>query len=229
LKELDLENDTIVVLAGDNGNEEALLHRGSSGFWEGSYFTGMEASLRTPCLMRWPGVIKPGASNDIMHIADMFSTLLSLAGLSIPDDRVIDGVDQSDWLTGKQEHSNREGFLFWNGSVLYGVKWRDFKLLLVRQKYLTDPALNLSFPAIINLMTDPKEREPFNQLYMHTWTLGHFGKLMGQFGASLAKEPLIPAGAPLDHVPTSGDPEQESYTRAQKLALLSLIPENWWG
>jgi arylsulfatase A-like enzyme len=229
LKRLELEDDTIVVLAGDNGNEEALLHRGSSGFWDGSYFTGMEASLRTPCLMRWPGVIQPGASNDIMHITDMFTTLLSLADLPIPDDRVIDGIDQSDWLTGEQEYSNREGFLFWNGAVLYGVKWHDFKLLLVRQKYLTDPALNLSFPAIINLMTDPKEREPFNQLYMHTWTLGHFGKLMGQFGASLAKEPMIPAGAPLDYVPTVGEPEQERYTNAIKLALLSLIPENWWG
>jgi arylsulfatase A-like enzyme len=230
LTRLKLDEDTIVVLAGDNGNEEALLHRGASGFWEGSYFTGMEASLRTPCLIRWPGQIPAGqASNDIMHITDMFTTLLSLAGLKAPTDRVIDGVDQTAWLTGKQEKSNREGFIFWNGAVLYGVKWQNFKLALVRQKYLTDPALQLSFPHIINLMTDPKEREPLNQLYMHTWTLAHFGKIMGQFAASLAKEPLIPAGAPLDFVPTKGDPEQERHTLAIKLALLSMIPENWTG
>ena len=39
-----------MVFAGDNGNDDALLHRGTPGFWEGSYFTGMEGSLRTPCL-----------------------------------------------------------------------------------------------------------------------------------------------------------------------------------
>jgi arylsulfatase A-like enzyme len=230
LEALGVADNTIVVLAGDNGNEEALLHRGSSGFFEGSYFTGMEASLRTPCLMRWPGEIAAGrSSNDIMHITDMFSTLLSLAGIDVPTDRVIDGIDQSAWLAGENEHSAREGFLFWNGSTLYGAKWQNFKLALVRQKYLTDPMQPLSFPHIINLITDPKEREPLNQLYMHTWTLAHFGKLMGEFAASLEKEALIPAGAPLDFVPTISDPEQETYTRGIKRALLSLIPENWTG
>jgi arylsulfatase len=53
---LGLRDNTIVVLAGDNGNEEMLLNRGTAGFFEGSYFTGMEASLRTPCIARW----KPG-------------------------------------------------------------------------------------------------------------------------------------------------------------------------
>lgn len=43
---LGLRDNTIVVFAGDNGNEEYLLHRGTAGFWEGSLFTGMEGSLR---------------------------------------------------------------------------------------------------------------------------------------------------------------------------------------
>jgi arylsulfatase A-like enzyme len=230
LKELRIEDDTIVVFAGDNGNEEALLHRGTAGFFEGSYFTGMEASLRCPCIIRSPGQVAAGkVSNEIVHITDMFATLLSLAGLPVPTDRMIDGLDQSAFLAGEQENSAREGFLFWNGSVLYGAKWQNFKLVLVRQKYLTDPALQLSFPHIINLMTDPKEREPLNQLYMHTWTLAHFGKLMGAFAASVAKEPLIPAGAPLDHVPKSGDQTQESYSGGVIAAIRSLIPENWTG
>jgi hypothetical protein len=39
---------------------------------------------------------------------------------------------------------------------------------------MTDPALPLAFPHIVNLMTDPKEREPYNPVYLHTWTMAHF-------------------------------------------------------
>jgi arylsulfatase len=200
--ELGISDNTIVVFAGDNGNEEMILNRGTGGYWEGSYFTGMEASLRTPCLVRWPGKIPAAVeSNEIVHVTDWFTTLLNMAGLEVPDDREIDGIDQSPFFYGEQEESNRDGFIFWNGEKMYGVKWRNFKLALVEQKYFTDPALPLGFPHIINLITDPKEREPFNPVYLHTWTLAHFGRLIAEFQASVKREQLIPGGAPLDFVP----------------------------
>jgi len=202
IEALALRDRTIVVFAGDNGNEEFLLHRGTPGFFEGSYFTGTEAALRTPCIARWPGKIAGGrTSNEIFHITDWFTTLLTMAGLPVPNDRVIDGKDQSAFLAGKQDKSNREGFIFWNGERMYGVKWQHFKMLMVRQRYLTDPALPLSNPHVINLLTDPKEREPLNPVYLHSWTAAHFGRLLKEFQMSVAREPLIPAGAPLDYVP----------------------------
>ena len=83
LDELNIADNTIVVFAGDNGAEDTLPWRGTSGFWEGSYFTGMEGSLRTPCLIRWPGHVAPGrVSNEIVHVTDMFTTLLTLGRLS---------------------------------------------------------------------------------------------------------------------------------------------------
>ncbi len=202
LDALGLRETTIVVFAGDNGNEEFLLHRGTAGYWEGSYFTGMEGSLRTPCLVRWPGHVAAGRkSNEIVHVTDWFATLLTMAGLAIPSDRVIDGKDQSAFLAGEQEHSNRDGFIYWNGSRMYGIKWQNFKLSLMQQEYLSDPALELPNPHLINLIADPKEREPFNAVYMHTWTMAHFGRIFREYQESLKREPLIPAGAPLDHVP----------------------------
>jgi arylsulfatase A-like enzyme len=135
LDELDLADDTLVVFAGDNGPEEILLWRGTPGFWEGSYFAGGEGNLRTPCIARWPGHILTGrSSDDIMHVTDWFTTLLSAAGLDPPDDRVIDGLDQLDWLTGAADVSHRDGYIYWMGPEMYGVKWHNFKLVLVAQK-----------------------------------------------------------------------------------------------
>jgi arylsulfatase A-like enzyme len=205
LDSLSLRDDTIVIFAGDNGNEELLLNRGTGGYFQGSYFTGMEAALRTPCIARWPGKVAAGqSSNQIVHITDWFTTLLTMAGLPVPNDRVIDGQDQSAFLAGEREQSNREGFIFWNGEKIYGVKWHNFKMVLIEQRYATDPALPLSNPHIINLVSDPQEREPFNPVYYHSWTAAHFGRLLKEFQMSVAREPLIPAGAPLDYVPVSG-------------------------
>jgi len=202
LKELGIDGNTIVVLSGDNGPEEMEPWRGHPGFFDGSYFTGMEGSLRTPCLVRYPGRVPPGAqSNEIVHITDMFTTLLRWAGTDAPGDRVIDGVDQRAFLEGKQKHSAREGFPYWMGETMYGVKWRDFKLAFHMQKTLAEPAQKLATPYLINLIVDPKERKPFDFPYLHSWTSIHFGKILKEFAASLRREPPIPAGAPLDHVP----------------------------
>jgi arylsulfatase A-like enzyme len=113
LDELAIRENTIVVFAGDNGPEDVLLWCGSHGFWEGSCFAGGEGNLRTPCIVRWPGHVAPGqCSNEIMHVTDWFTTLLSAAGVAQPTDHVIDGVDQLHWLTGSQDHSARDGYIY---------------------------------------------------------------------------------------------------------------------
>jgi arylsulfatase len=149
LDELKVAENTLVVFAGDNGPEEVLLWRGSPGYWEGSYFAGGEGNLRTPCIVRWPGRVPGGrVSNEIMHVTDWFTTILRAAGLSEPEDREIDGVNQLDWLTGQQESPARDGYVFWMGPEVYGVKWRNFKLALIEQKYSTDPVGKLSLPRV---------------------------------------------------------------------------------
>jgi arylsulfatase len=203
--ELGVTNDTLVVFAGDNGPEDVLLWRGSPGYWEGSYFAGGEGNLRTPCIVRWPGHVPAGRnSDDIMHVTDWFTTMLHAAGLQAPTDRVIDGVNQLDWLTGKTATSGRDAYIYWMGREMYGVKWRNFKLVLVAQKYMSDAAAKLPTPRLINLTTDPQEREAVSLPYLHSWTAAHFNRILAEFESSVHREPLIPAGAPVDHKPITG-------------------------
>jgi arylsulfatase A-like enzyme len=202
VEELDLTDDTLVVFAGDNGPEDVLLWRGTPGYWEGSYFAGGEGNLRTPCIARWPGHIPPGrASDDIMHVTDWFTTLLHAAGLGVPTDRRIDGIDQLDWLTGVTDTSNRDGYIYWMGPQMYGVKWHNFKLVLVAQRYMQDAAVKLPTPRLINLTIDPQERETASFPHLHTWVATHMTKIITEFETSLHHEPLIPLGATLDHIP----------------------------
>ncbi len=193
LDALDLAGNTLVVFAGDNGPEEVLLWRGTPGYWEGSYFAGGEGNLRTPCIVRRPGHIPGGqVSDDIMHVTDWFTTLVRAAGAEVPAGRVIDGVNQLAWLSGQRSSSLRDGYLYWMGPELYGVKWRNFKPAFVAQQYSTDPVGKLSSPRIINLVADPQEREPLDLPYMHSWTVTHFNRLLGEFQASIEREPPVP-------------------------------------
>jgi arylsulfatase len=201
LKELKIDESTLVVFAGDNGPEDVLLWRGSPGYWEGSYFAGGEGNLRTPCIVRWPGRVPAGrSSNDLMHVTDWFTTILHAAGLQEPQDRQIDGVNQLDWLCGEAAASKRDGCLYWMGPQLYGVKWQNFKLLLKEQRYMFDSVESFPTPRLINLTTDPHERERNSLPYLHSWAAYHLNHVIGSFEESVRREPLIPMGAPLDHV-----------------------------
>ena len=195
-------DNTIVVFSGDNGPEEMQGDRGHAGYWQGSYFTGTEGSLRTPAAVRYPGVVPAGqVSNEIVHITDMFTTLVEWVGADIPADRVIDGVDQRKFFQGESGSSFRDGFPYWMGDKLYGVKWRNFKVVSVLREKFTDPVQELAVPYIINLDADPAERGPYNYPHIHSWVGSHAARILTDFKNSVAQEPLIPSGAPLDFIP----------------------------
>src|SRR5262249_25842724 len=128
VQEAGVADNTVVVFTSDNGPEEMLPWRGWAGPWAGSYFTAREGSLRVPFVVRWPGKVPAGRiSNEIVHQVDMFPTLARLAGGAVPTDRVIDGVDQTEFLLGKQEKSNREGFPCYVGDVLHAGKLPEWE------------------------------------------------------------------------------------------------------
>jgi arylsulfatase A-like enzyme len=90
IKEAGIEDNTLVIFASDNGPEATDPWERDCGPWRGTYFTAMEALLRAPFIIRWPGKVPAGRlSNEIVHIVDMYPTLARVGGADIPKDRPI--------------------------------------------------------------------------------------------------------------------------------------------
>jgi arylsulfatase A-like enzyme len=201
IKEAGIEENTIVIFTSDNGSEATHPWDGDSGPWRGTYFTAMEASLRAPFIIRWPGKVPAGAvSNEIVHIVDLYPTLARAGGADVPNDRPIDGVDQLDFFLGKQEHSNREGFPAYVGDRLSAVKWRNWKVHFIWQENMYDPPLTLPLPKVINLLTDLKEQRDGFPWY-NSWVVAPVTKIVDEFLESLKKYPPIKLGTPDPYSP----------------------------
>jgi arylsulfatase len=205
LDKLGIAENTIFIFTSDNGPEMLPGHQGWSGPWRGSYFTGLEGSLRVPFIIRWPGKVASGrVSNEIVHEMDLFATFAKLSGGSIPADRQVDSIDQSDFLLGKQEKSNRDSVIVYVGNELFGVKWRNWKMMFqeLEEGKGTDARIKHDFPRFFNLYEDPKEMYPITKATAgHFWVRWPMGELLKAHGESFAKEPPIKAGTPDPYVP----------------------------
>ena len=203
IDELGVADNTIFIFTADNGPEamgfgntsmtvETAIH-GSAGPWRGTLFTGFEGALRVPFAIRWPGKIKAGVTSDeIVHAMDLFPTLAKIAGGGIPNDRVIDGIDMSDFFMGKTEKSGREGFIVYMGKDVFGVKWRNWKLHFKEQDAWNGEMRTYTMPRLYNLYNDPQEKD--NVLFPHTWVPKAALKQLTEHVVSLKQHPPIQMG-----------------------------------
>jgi len=203
IEELGVADKTIFIFTSDNGPEMLPGHNGWSGPWRGSYFTGLEGSLRVPFIMRWPGKVPADmVSNEIVHEIDMFATFAKVAGGKVPQDRVMDSVDQSDFFLGKQEKSNRDGIIVYVGNDLFGIKWRNWKMMFKEVERGTDAKSTFDFPRFFNLYSDPKEEYPLTKATAgHLWVRWPMGEILTKHLESLQNEPPIKPGTPDPYKP----------------------------
>ncbi len=191
--ELGLKDNTIFIFTSDNGREGIKRSFGFTGPWRGTMFSPYEGSLRVPFLIRYPGKIPAQkVSNDIVHLIDVFPTLANFAGGDIPQDRILDGVDQSDFLMAKSEKSARESVIIYIGNELFGVKWRNWKMLLKEIDEKSYAIHTMAYPSIYNLIVDPKEEEPESFYLDDTWVDVPLWQVIEEHEASIEKD----TGAP---------------------------------
>ncbi len=195
-------DNTVFIFSADNGPEGTAPHEGFSGPWSGTYFTGMEASLRVPFLIKWPGNIAPRSlTNEVTHGMDLFATFANIAGGKVPEDRVMDSVDLTDLLLGRSDESGRESVVIYNGTDIYGVKWRNWKMMVREIRNMNDADTSYSVPRFYNLLIDPKEEHGTRLLPDNLWVRYPASQVLIDHAASLQKEPPIREGTPDPYIP----------------------------
>jgi arylsulfatase len=177
IKELGLEGNTIVMYSTDNGAETFSWPDGGTTMFRGEKATQWEGSFRVPCMITWPGVIKPGTViNSIGAHEDMLPTLLAAVGdPTVKEDLLkgqtigamtykvhLDGYNLLPALQGKDVWPRSE-FIYWtdDGSVA-ALRYDDWKITFLRQDaeglhVWQEPFVKLRAPMITNLRMDPFE------------------------------------------------------------------------
>ena len=200
IDELGIRDQTLFLFASDNGPEFRRPWRGTAGPWTGTYHTAMEGGLRVPLIVRWPGKVAPGqVSDDIVHVTDLFSTLIGAGGAQVPADRPIDGVNQLPWWTGASDASARDGFLFYIKNELRAVKWRHWKLHFVFESEPNQGTKHLETPWLFNIKRDPKEES--DAAMEDGWVRGPMRKMVMAFEQTLRQHEPIPPGIGDDYQP----------------------------
>lgn len=152
LKELGIDEKTLVVFTSDNGG--ATHHGAANKPLRGGKGTTWEGGQRVCCVVRWPGKIKPQTKSDAMAVTfDLLPTFAKLAGGKVREDRIIDGKDISSILLGESQTSPHEQFFYYFRGNLNAVRHGNWKLFVKRRPQKDKPA-KLAEPELYNLDSD---------------------------------------------------------------------------
>jgi len=161
LRKEGLAENTLVVFTSDNGPWLYFLHHGgSAGLLREGKDTAWEGGFREPGLFWWPGTIRPGVVSQMGSTLDLFPTVCHLAGVEIPDDRIMDGLDLRPALLGSGK-SPRDTMFYYIGTRLYAVRKGPFKAHFTT---ITEPfrpgsrSVIHDPPLLFNLEHDPSEK-----------------------------------------------------------------------
>jgi arylsulfatase A-like enzyme len=160
LRELGLEERTLVVFTSDNGPWVVFhTHGGSAGLLRGAKGDTFEGGVREPTVMWGPGLAVPRVVRDMGSTLDLLPTFCSLAGVEPPEDRVLDGFDLTPVLRGEGE-SPRNEMMYYRAREIFAARVGPFKAHFMTQSgYGGDPPLEHDPPLLYNLEEDPAERE----------------------------------------------------------------------
>ncbi len=194
LKELGLDENTIVMYSTDNGAEKFSWPDGGTSPFRGEKAENWEGGYRVPCAIRWPGVIKPGTVlNDIFAHEDMLPTLLAAAGVPDVKEQLLkgmkvgdktfkvhlDGYDVTDALARKTPSPRKDFFYFNDDGQLVGMRYENWKQVFCEQKtpgtldVWSEPFTCRRLPKLFNLRMDPYERADITSNTYYDWTIRH--------------------------------------------------------
>jgi arylsulfatase len=177
LEDMGQLDNTIIVFTTDNGAETITFPDGGTTPFKGGKLSTWEGGMRAPALVRWPGVIKPGTiKNDIFAALDWMPTLVNVAGGAKGDElkkrieagqypgivkTTLDGVDQTEYLSGRSEKSARDTFFYYSGKDPSAVRYKNWKIYFTmvsdNPAGFIAGALPYHWAQVVNIKRDPFE------------------------------------------------------------------------
>jgi arylsulfatase len=217
LDDLGIADNTFVMYSTDNGPHMNTWPDGAMTPFRNEKNSNWEGAYRVPCMVRWPGHIKPGqVSNEMVAHHDWLPTLLAVAGDDQVTDKLLKGYTVGDttykvhldgynlvpYLTGQAPKSPRESFIYINDDQqVTALRYDNWKLVFMEQRVpgtlrvWAEPFVTLRLPKIFNLRTDPYERADITSNTYYDWIFDHAFMLVpaqafiGQFLATFKDYP----------------------------------------
>src|SRR5262245_46492884 len=217
LKDLGIDDNTIVVFSTDNGAENFTWPDGGQTPFAGGKGTVLEGGFRVPCILRWPGKVPAGkVENGLMSGLDWFPTFLAAAGSpKIAEELLkgkqldgqtykvhLDGYDQTEFLTGKSPSKREEIFYFAEGT-LGAVRIGDYKYRFIDQPGgWLGGTIKVDWPLLVNVRLDPFERtgmqgslEYASWFKCQFWRFVFVQEVVAKFGQTFIDFPPMQRGA----------------------------------
>ncbi|ABQ04175.1 arylsulfatase [Flavobacterium johnsoniae] len=251
LDDLGIADNTIVVYSTDNGPHMNTWPDGAMTPFRSEKNTNWDGAFRVPCIVRWPGVIKPGTvTTELMSHNDWIPTFASIAGEPDITNKLLkgynangktykvhlDGFDQSNFLRGKTQKSARDKFFYTDDDgLLVGLREGDYKYVFAEQRLggtmgvWAEPFTKLRLQKIFNLYQDPFERADITSNTFWDWQMNHVQLMYGAI-----QDVVVFAETFKEFPPRSIPPSFSAYTimeeemkaiKAQKYIEKNVMPK----
>lgn len=194
LRRLDLDRDTLMMFTSDNGP----WYDGSPGVLRGRKGQSFEGGFRVPFIARWPAAIPAGTVCDALTVnMDLFPTMIALAGIQAPRDRIIDGIDIGAVLRDPTARLPGRDLFFYHQGVLEAMRAEEWKFIREINHYVWPMPINKllghltpyskgPLPLLFNVRNDPGEA--YNLAMNHPDIVTAMGTRMANWEAQMRKD-----------------------------------------
>jgi arylsulfatase A-like enzyme len=159
LEETGLDKNTVVVFTSDNGPWLTFKEQGgSAGLLSGGKGGTYEGGMREPTIFWSPQIVKPGVIAELGTTMDLLPTFAKLANANLPTDRIYDGYDISQVLTGTGR-TPRNTVFYYRGTEVFAIRNGAYKAHFITQpEYGSNLKAVMDPPLLFNLNVDPSEK-----------------------------------------------------------------------
>jgi arylsulfatase len=191
---------TMIFVSSDNGPEMETWPDAAYTPFRCAKGSTWEGGVRVPGIVTWPGLVDADRSSDgIFAFADLFPTTLTLAGAAdaVPDDRFVDGIDQTSFLLADTAieggRSHRKYHYYWLQTMFSALRCGEYKMMVssisdddrdvVNPGGFTGSERRYPYGRLYNLYLDPKETHSYlirKLAYIEAFTNG-IGRHLGSF------------------------------------------------